>query len=99
MKALTTNEAIKLVDSNKDISFEYIEENVAVQFNDDYEVYQGEELMAFITSFLSYMMEISRDDDLKYKLNYSIAHRTLQGRTLNLIISECRGIAYQDQPE
>ena len=56
MKALTTSEAIKIVDSKQELSFDYLEENMAIVLTGENEVIEGEALVHFVKNFLQYSM-------------------------------------------
>ncbi len=98
MKNLSTEEAIKLVDSNKEISYEFIEEKVAVILRGDTgdDIMQGEILINFIDSFLRNVMVFTRNLEDVTTIKYAIDNKKLKGYALNLIISECRAIAYDE---
>ena len=97
MKALTTNEAIKMVDSKQELSFDYIEENMAVVLTDEDEVIDGEALVHFVNNFLQYSMMNIEDEEKLFQLNYAVAHRVVRGFSLNIILSQCKGVVFFDR--
>lgn len=97
MKALSTEEAIKLVDSEKEISFEYIEKNVAIMLQGDSDILEGESLISFITNFLKHSMQFDNNLEHATKYKYSIDNKVLKGFTLNVILSECKAVAINEQ--
>lgn len=96
MKNLSTEEAIELVDSGKEVSFEYIEDNVTILLQGDSERLGGEALTEFILSFLKYNMQFDGNLEHATAYKYSIDNKVLKGFTLNKIISECKAIAIMD---
>lgn len=98
MKNLSTKEAIELVDSGKEISFEYIEKNVTILLQGDNESLSGEVLVEFITNFLKYSMQFDGNLEHATAYKYAIDNKVLKGFTLNKVISECRAIAIVEQP-
>lgn len=97
MKALTTNEAIKIVDSKQELSFDYIEENMAVVLTGENEVIEGEALVHFVNNFLQYSMMNTEDDEKLFELNYAVAHRVVRGFSLNIVLSQCKGVVFFDR--
>ena len=97
MKALTTSEAIKIVDSKQELSFDYIEENMAVVLTGENEVIEGEALVHFIKNFLQYSMMNTEDDEELFELNYAVAHRVVRGFSLNIVLSQCKGVVFFDR--
>lgn len=97
MKALTTSEAIKIVDSKQELSFDYIEENMAVVLTGENEVIEGEALVHFIKNFLQYSMMNIEDEEKLFELNYAVAHRVVRGFSLNIVLSQCKGVVFFDR--
>ena len=97
MKALTTNEAIKIVDSKQELSFDYIEENMAVVLTGENEVIEGEALVHFIKNFLQYSMMNIEDEEKLFELNYAVSHRVVRGFSLNIVLSQCKGVVLFDR--
>ena len=97
MKALTTNEAIKIVDSKQELSFDYIEENMAVVLTGENEVIDGEALVHFIDNFLQYSMMNIKDEEKLFELNYAVEHKLVRGFSLNIILSQCKGVVLFDR--
>lgn len=98
MKALSTEQAIELVDSEKEISFEFIEKNMVIMLQGDSDVLDGEALVTFIINFLQYSMQFDNNLEHAVEYKYALDHRLLRGFTLNVIISECRAITFNKQP-
>ena len=98
MKALSTEEAIKLVDSEKEISFDFIRENMVIMLRGDSDVLDGEELITFIVNFLQYKMQFDNNLERANMYSYSLTNKVLKGFTLNIIISECKAITFNKQP-
>lgn len=98
MKNLTTQEAIDLVDSDKEISYGFIEKRVAVILRGDADddIMQGEYLVNFIHSFLKNVLQSIGNLEHATVVKYSIDNNVLKGYALNLVISECRAIAYDE---
>ena len=78
MKALSTKEAIKMVDSKQELSFDYLEENMAIILTGENEVIEGEALVHFIDNFLQYSMMNIEDEEKLFELNYAVAHRIVR---------------------
>ena len=97
MKALTTNEAIKIVDSKQELSFDYLEENMAIVLTGENEVIEGEALVHFINNFLQYSMINIEDEEKLFELNYAVAHRVVRGFSLNIVLSQCKGVVFFDR--
>lgn len=97
MKALTTNEAIKMVDSKQELSFDYIEENMAVVLTGENEVIEGEALVHFVNNFLQYSMMNTEDDEKLFELNYAVEHKLVRGFSLNIVLSQCKGVVFFDR--
>ncbi|HIS18066.1 MAG TPA: hypothetical protein IAC02_05610 [Candidatus Coprovivens excrementavium] len=97
MKALTTSEAIKIVDSKQELSFDYIEENMAVVLTGENEVIEGEALVHFIKNFLQYSMMNTEDEEKLFELNYAVSHRVVRGFSLNIVLSQCKGVVFFDR--
>lgn len=97
MKALSTKEAIKMVDSKQELSFDYIKENMAVILTGENEVIEGEALVHFIDNFLQYSMINIKDEEKLFELNYAVTHRIVRGFSLNIILSQCKGVVLFDR--
>ena len=97
MKALSTKEAIKMVDSKQELSFDYLEENMAIILTGENEVIEGEALVHFIDNFLQYSMMNIEDEEKLFELNYAVAHRVVRGFSLNIVLSQCKGVVFFDR--
>ena len=97
MKALTTDEAIKIVDSKQELSFDYLEENMAIVLTGENEVIEGEALVHFVNNFLQYSMMNIEDEEKLFELNYAVAHRVVRGFSLNIVLSQCKGVVFFDR--
>lgn len=97
MKALSTKEAIKMVDSKQELSFDYLEENMAIILTGENEVIEGEALVHFIDNFLQYSMMNIKDEEKLFELNYAVEHKLVRGFSLNIILSQCKGVVLFDR--
>lgn len=97
MKALSTKEAIKLVDSKQELSFDYLEENMAIVLTGENEVIEGEALVHFVNNFLQYSMVNIKDEEKLFELNYAVTHRVVRGFSLNIVLSQCKGVVFFDR--
>ena len=96
MKALSTKEAIKMVDSKQELSFDYLEENMAIILTGENEVIEGEALVHFVDNFLQYSIINTKDEDKLSELNYAVEHKVVRGYSLNIILSQCKGVVLFD---
>lgn len=97
MKALSTEEAIKLVDSKQELSFDYLKENMAIVLTGENEVIEGETLVHFIDNFLQYSILNIKDEDKLSELNYAVEHKVVRGFSLNIVLSQCKGVVFFDR--
>lgn len=97
MKALSTKEAIKMVDSKQELSFDYLEENMAIILTGENEVIEGEALVHFIDNFLQYSMMNIKDEEKLFELNYAVEHKLVRGFSLNIVLSQCKGVVFFDR--
>ena len=97
MKALSTNEAIKMVDSKEELSFDYLEENMAIVLTGETEVIEGEALVHFIDNFLQYSMMNIKDGEKLFELKYAVEHKLVRGFSLNIVLSQCKGVVLFDR--
>ena len=96
MKALSTKEAIKMVDSKQELSFDYLEENMAIILTGENEVLEGEALVHFVDNVLQYSIINTTDEDKLSELNYAVENKVVRGYSLNIILSQCKGVVLFD---